>query len=259
MANVFNDGPPLLYLSVGTKKKTKQLYAEAALKDIVAELQRLPAEISRKYQMRALKRAAKPGQDALRSQVASIGQVTGNLAASITSQPRFYENNRANLPVSVLVVGFRRPTGVGSQKGATPAFNGGTVLKGPNRAFHSHLVEYGTRPRTPGKSKNAGRKRVIVNGRINTIYLRVKQQPSGRGVLSSFKGRGAFTGKGRGQYPKDFIATGGVGPMPAYHPLAKAFAQSKPQMLSILDVEMRKSLTAAVRAVARQAKKDSGG
>lgn len=259
MASVFSDGPPLLYLSVGTKKKTKQLYADAALKDIVEALRSLPKEISLRYQMRALKRAAKPGQDALRSQVASIGQVTGNLAASITTNPRKYTNNRQNLPVSVLVVGFRRPTGVGSQNGATPAFTGGSVLKGPNRAFHSHLVEYGTRPRTPGKSKSSGRKRVIVNGRINTFFLRVKQQSAGKGVLSSFKGRGTFTGKGRGQYPKDFIATGGVGPMPAYRPLQKAFAQSEGQMRSILDIEMRKSLTAAVRAIGRQARRNNDG
>lgn len=259
MANVFTDGPGLLYLSVGTKKKTKQLYADAALKDIVAELQRLPKDISRKYQLRALKKAARPGQDALRAQVASIGQVTGNLAASITSQPRSYDNNKANLPVSVMVVGFRRPTGAGSQKGATPAFAGGSVLKGPNRAYHSHLVEYGTRPRSPGKSKHAGRKRAIINGRINTIFLRVKQQPTGRGILSSFKGRGAFTGKGRGQYPKDFIATGNVGPMPAFHPLKKAFAQSEGQMRSILNVEMRKSLTAAVRALGRQIRRNNEG
>jgi len=259
MGSVFNDGPPLLYLSVGTKKKTKQLYADAALKDIIAELQRLPKEISLKYQLRALKKAAQPGIAALRSQVASIGQVTGNLAAAITTNQKKYTNNRANIPVSVLVVGFRRPTGAGSQKGATPAFEGGAVLKGPNRAFHSHLVEYGTRPRTPGKSKYAGRKKVIVGGRINTIQLRIKQQPTGKGILSSFKGRGAFTGKGRGQYPKDFIATGGVGPMPAYHPLQKAYNQSEGQMRSVLDVEMRKSLTAAVRAIARQARKERGG
>lgn len=259
MANVFAEGPPLLYLSLGTKAKTNPLSIDGPLKEVIAELQRLPKEISRKYQAKAIKKAAEPGIAALRSQVASIGQVTGNLAASITSVPRFYDNNKANLPVSVLVVGFRRPTGSNSQKGATQAFPGGTVLKGPNRAYHSHLVEFGTRPRTPGKSKRVGRKRVILGGRINTMYLRLKMQPAGKSILSSFKNRGAFTGGKRGQYPKDFIATGGVGPMPALHPLQKAFQQSEGQMRSILDVELRKALVEAMKAVERKAAKDRQG
>jgi len=258
MASVFAEGPPLLYLSVGKRKDAKQRYALASLDEITQALRSLPRDISLKYQLRALRKAAKPGQEALRAQVGSIRQVTGNLVASVTKAERKYTNNKAQLPVSVVVIGFRRPSGQGSQKGATPAFEGGTVLKGPNRAFHSHLVEYGTKPRTAGKSTKLGRKRIVVNGRINTVFLRGKEIPKARPILSSFKGRGKFTGSGRGQYPKDFIATGTVAGSPARHPLQKAFQQSRGQMQSILDVEMRKALTAAVRKIGRDIKSKVG-
>lgn len=254
MARVFSDGPPLLYLAVGKRKDAKQRFSMATLDEITQAMRSLPRDISLKYQLRALRKAAKPGQEALRSQVSSIRQVTGNLVASVTKAERKYTNNRAQLPVSVIVVGFRRPTGQGSQKGATPAFEGGTVLKGPNRAYHSHLVEYGTKPRTAGKSTRLGRKRVIVGGRVNTIFLRGKAIASPRAILSSFKTRGRFSGPGRGQYPKDFIARGTVAGSPAKRPLAKAFQASRSQMQSILDVEMRKALTAAVRKIGRDIK-----
>lgn len=262
MASVFAEGPSLVRLSVGTGKSAKAAYGVAVLDDIVAAIRLLPRDISLKYQMRALRKAAKPGQEALRAQAGSIRQVTGNLVASVTKAERKYTNNKAQLPVSVVVIGFRRPTGMGSQKGATPAFEGGTVLKGPNRAFHSHLVEFGTRPRTPGKSRVAGKKQVVLNGRVNSIYLRVKQQSTGRGVLSSGFNPSKSTAeqrkgkrrpfKGRGQYPVDFIATGTVAGSPARRPLQKAFQQSRGQMQSILDVEMRKALTRAVKETERR-------
>lgn len=252
MASVFAEGPSLVRLSVGTGRSAKAQYGLAVIEDIVAALKLLPRDISMKYQLRALRKAAKPGIEALRAQAGSIRQVTGNLAASVTKAERKYTNNRAQLPVGVIVVGFRRPTGQGSQKGATPAFEGGTVLKGPNRAYHSHLVEYGTKPRTAGKSSRLGRKRVIVGGRVNTIFLRGKAMASPRAILSSFKTRGRFSGPGRGQYPKDFIARGTVAGSPARRPLAKAFQASRGQMQSILDVEMRKALTRAVKETERR-------
>jgi hypothetical protein len=139
-----------------------------------------------------------------------------------------------------------------SQKGATPAFIGGTVLKGPNRAYHSHLVEYGTKPRTAGKSKRVSRRRVVLGGRIRTITERAKEKPTGRGVLSSFKTRGPFFRPGVRRYPVDFIATGTVRGSPARKPLTRAFQSTQSQMQSILDVEMRKALTAAIRATQKK-------
>lgn len=248
MTSVFAEGLSLITLALGKGKTARQLYGLTTLDDIVAKLKELPKDISLKYQTKALRKAAKPGQEALRRNVAGLGQVTGNLLASVTRLDRKYTNNRANLPVSVVVVGFRRPTNAKSQKGATPAFQGGTVLKGPNRAYHSHLVEYGTKARTAGVTSRVKKKRrVILGGRIRTIVEREQRQTtaSGRRILSSFKSRGPFTG--RGLYPVDFIATGTVRGSPARRPLQRAFAQSKSQMQSVLDAEMRKALTAASR------------
>ena len=256
MASIFAEGPSLIKLAVGRGKSAKEAYGLRTLDDIVRELKKLPKEISLKYQARALKKAAEPGIQALRREVSAIGSVTGNLLASVTRADRKYTNNKQNIPVSVIVVGFRRPTNSSSQKSATPAFPGGAVLKGPNRAYHSHLVEYGTRPRSPGKSRQVSKKKVILGGRIQTMVARVKQQATGRGILSSWKGRGQFTG--RGLYPVDFIATGTVAGSPARHPLKKAFESSKSQMQSILDIEMRKALTRAVKEYERRYG-DSGG
>lgn len=246
---------PLITLALGKGKAAKTQFALHPLEDVVAALKAIPSEeISLKYQSRALNKAAKPGMDALRSQVSQLGQVTGNLLASVTKATRKYTNNRAKIPVSVVVVGFRRPVNSQSQKMATPAFTGGTVLKGPSRAYHSHLVEFGTKPRQAGKSRRVSRKRVVLGGRLRTIIGREKEIANARAVLSSFKSRGPFdrAGGGRGRYPKDFIATGTVRGAPAQRPLQKAFDQSKTQMQSVLDTEMRKALTRAIREYQRR-------
>lgn len=247
--------------SLGRDRLARGLDPLAPLRDVVRALQSIDKEISFKYQARAINKAAKVGMDALRSQVGQIGQVTGNLAESVSKRSRTYDNNKRNLPVTVAVVGFRRPTNAPSQKMATPAFSGGGVLKGPNRAYHSHLVEYGTRSRTPGIStrKRVNRRRVIFNGRIRTFADRLRE-PTGRSrrIMSSGFAKDAnaaarkgkrreFTG--RGQYPIDFIATGSVRGAPAQRPLEKAYYRAKPRMESILNVEMRKALELAIKAM----------
>jgi len=253
---MFN-GEPLIKLALGRGKAAKSLFSLAPLDDVISELKKLDKDISNRYQARALKKASKPGKDALLAQVRSIGQVTGNLLASVTDRTKKYTNNKTNTPVSVVVIGFRRPVGGGSQRMAESAF-GGSVQKGPNRAYHSHLVEFGTKGRrSPGKSKVVKRRRVILDGRIITQRDRAKQRPENnpREMLSSWntrRGKGSWQGK----YPIDFVATGSVAPMPALRPLEKAFRQSLPAMKSILDVEMRKALTNALRAQERRNKAD---
>lgn len=253
-------GDPVLFFALGRTKAAKRRFSLAQLDEVTAALKSLPAEISNKYQRKALKKASAPGKQALIANVRQIGQVTGNLLASVAERGKSYTNNRQRLPVSVVVVGFRRPVGSGSQRTAESAF-GGTVLKGPNRAYHSHLVEFGTQGRrTPGKSRVVKKRRVILDGRVITQKTRRKEQAENnpRQILSSFKTRGKFTFGGRGVYPVDFIATGSVAPMPALRPLSRAFQQSLPQMKSILDVEMRKALQGALRAMQRRARRKDG-
>lgn len=248
MAEIAGVAGPLIKLALGKGKAAKAQFSLQPLDSVVRALKALPADISNKYQAAALRKAAKPGKEALKSQVSQLGQVTGNLLASVTDVTRKYTNNRQRLPVTVVVVGFRRPTNAKSQKMATPAFEGGSVLKGPNRAYHSHLVEFGTQRRTPGRTRRTKRRRVVLGGRIRTVSQQIREAPANaRGILSSFKSRGAFTG-GRGVYPKDFIAQGSVGPSPARRPLAKALAASRSQMQSVLDAQMRNALSKAIRA-----------
>lgn len=250
MAEVFGLAGPLIKLALGRGKAAKAEYALSPLDDVVRGLQALPKDLSLKYQNQALNKASKPGIQALRAQVARIGQVTGNLLASVSSTKRKYTNNKRQIPVGVVVIGFRRPTNAQSQQGAESAF-GGTVKRGPNRAYHSHIVEYGSSGRrTPGKTRRINRRRAVVGGRIRTVFDTVQDKPSSdRAIMSSFKTRG-FTR--RANYPIDFIATGSVAPMPALHPLKKAFQQSEPQMRSLIDIEMRKALSNAIRAYQRR-------
>ena len=252
-------GDPIIGFALGRTKAAKRQFSLVPLDRVVAELKKLPAEISNKYQRKALVKAAQPGKQALLANVRAIGQVTGNLLASVSEKGKSYTNNKYRLPVSVVVVGFRRPVGGGAQRTAQPAFSGGTVLKGPNRAYHSHLVEFGTKGRrTPGKSRAVKRRRVILDGRIVTQRERRKEQPENnpRSILSSFRSRGPFTFGGRGIYPIDFIATGSVAPMPALRPLERAFRSSYLQMRSVLDSEMRKALKSAIKAAKRAANKE---
>lgn len=258
MADIYA-GRPVIQLAVGVggrgrlKKNALAALSAEPLKEITDALQALPEDISKKYQRRALKKAAEPGLQAVRRNVASLGEVTGNLLASVTSVSREYNNNRLGIPVGVIVVGFRRPTNAKSQKMATPAFAGGTVMKGPNRAYHSHLVEYGTQRRTPGRTRRTKRRRVILGGRIRTLAQTVRDQPANaRGILSSFKTRGPFFTPGVRRYPVDFIAQGSVGPSPARRPLRKALESSRSQMRSVLDSEMRKALVKAVKEFERR-------
>lgn len=251
MAQIAGVAGPLITLALGTGKAAKAQFSLQPLDSVVRALKALPADISIKYQSQALRKAAKPGMEALKNQVSQLGQVTGNLLASVTmvdrSKEAKYRNNRQRLPIGLVVVGFRRPTNAKSQKMATPAFQGGSVLKGPNRAYHSHLVEYGTQRRTPGRTRRTKRKRVVLGGRIRTVAQQIKEAPANsRGILSSFRGRGPFSG--RGFYPIDFIAQGSVGPSPARRPLAKALAASRSQMRNVLDAQMKNALSQALRA-----------
>lgn len=251
---------PVIAFALGKTKAAKRQFSLAPLDDIVAELKKLPADISNKHQRKALKKAAKPGKDALDANVRQLGQVTGNLLASVSEKGKSYTNNRLRLPVSVYVIGFRRPVGSGAQRTVESAF-GGSVLRGPNRAYHSHLVEFGTKGRrSPGKSRVVKRRRVILDGKIITQKDRRKEQPvnNPRAILSSWNTRRGGA-NWQGKYPTDFLATGSVAPMPALRPLSRAFKRAEPQMRSVLDTEMRKALQGGLRELQRRARKNNLG
>lgn len=258
MAGAFAGDEPLIKFALGKGKQARALFAVQPLAGVVEKLKRLPPEISTKHQLRALRKAAKPGIAALQSQVLALGRVTGNLLASVDDVERRYTNNKAGLPVSLIAIGFRRPTNSSSQKMAESAF-GGSVKYGPNRAYHSHLVEYGTKPRRAGQSKRKSRKRVLLGGRLRTIIEREKQIPQGnrRGILSSWNYRRSGNAW-NGQYPLDFIAAGTVRGTPPLRPLAKAYRTAEPTMRSIIDTEMRRALTKAIEETRKKYGTDFG-
>lgn len=73
----------------------------------------------------ACERAAQPGLSALRAEVATIGRVTGNLAASVGVKTKIYLSRigrpTAKFGTAVVLVGFMK-----------------------DKAHHAHLVEFGT-------------------------------------------------------------------------------------------------------------------
>ena len=84
----FVEGDTIIKLALGRGKTAKGRFSLVPLQDVVEQLRNIDKDISLKYQAKALKKAAKPGLDALRQQVGKIGSVTGNLAASVARRDR---------------------------------------------------------------------------------------------------------------------------------------------------------------------------
>ncbi|NBW15373.1 MAG: hypothetical protein EBR82_45995 [Caulobacteraceae bacterium] len=218
------------------------------LQKLQDRLRQFPLPICRKYSLRAVNAAGKIGKAALKSQVGQLGKKTGNLARAVAMRTRFYTRNRWGLPVGVAIVGYRR-SGTGSSR----KVQGGTIQKGNDRAFHSHLVEFGTKRRFPGKSRKIKSGRVNINGFRQTLVQRAKEAVAGNSVLmSSYTSSGPFRTSRSGTtppYPKAFIArinpAVGLGEMPAFHPLEKAFNASRSAMQSVLLQSMKDGIQRA--------------
>lgn len=214
------------------------------LEDTVRALAALPRDIAQKHLLRGLNWAIKPTKQALNAQVASIGTVTGNLKRAITSRSVLYSSGTA-----AAVVGFRR-TGKGSSKST-----GGSVKTGADRAFHSHLIEFGTKPRRPlnmmgremQRTRRGRQQRQLLEsaGLGNTVYRDY-------GTLSSFGSRGRL-------HP--FIVT--ISPRglrqvaggPALHPMRNAFNSTASQVRSNLEEALGNALK---KAIAENAKRTGG-
>lgn len=215
------------------------------VEDTIRALAALPRDIAQKHLLRALNGSIKPTKQALNAQVAGIGTVTGNLKRAITSRSVLYSSGTA-----MAVVGFRR-TGKGSSKST-----GGSVKTGADRAFHSHLIEFGTNPRRPlnmfgrelQRSRRGRQQRQQLEraGLGDTIYRDY-------GTLSSFGSRGTL---------KPFIVT--ISPRglrqvaggPALHPMRKAFDSTASQVRGNLEAALGNALK---KAIAENAKRVSGG
>ena len=218
------------------------------LQKLQDRLREFPLPICRKYALKAVNAAGKIGKAALRAQVQQLGKKTGNLGRAVAMRTRLYTKNKFNLPIPVAIVGYRR-SGTGSSRKVP----GGSIQKGNDRAFHSHLVEFGTKRRFPGKSRKIKSARVNVDGFRQTLVLRAKESVTGDSVLmSSYKTSGPFRTTRSGTtppYPKAFIArinpAVGLGEMPAFHPLQKAFDASRSAMQAMLLQSMKDGIRQA--------------
>jgi len=167
--------------------------------ELMASLQSLPQAVGSKYIKGAVAAGMKPVFAQLTANT-PIGP-TGNLKNSVGQVVRVYKTG-----VIYGVVGYRR---------AVSKSDSG------NKAYHSHLVEFGTRDRVPTKSP----------------------------FLSSYSISGWTPPGWSGRWP--FVAKRVRGAR-ALHPLGTAFSQTRSQALAIVLAEMQSGLQKGIAEVARK-------
>jgi hypothetical protein len=207
----------------------------------------LPRNIAARVIGAGLKRASAPMVAALKETTPK--GPTGNLRRAIKTVVKRYPRDGA----AVAVVGYQK-AGTGSSKSAA----GGTVKKGPDRAFHQFWLEFGTKERYIGKPAATP----YARGPRNSA---VKQQ--GGYIASSFNRLGPFklkAGKnGRvnttPKYPKAFFIKSAqpirISAMGATRPVQTAFNRSRNQVESRLYAEMQKALENGIKIVEYNAQK----
>ena len=207
----------------------------------------LPKNIAAKVIGAGLKRASAPMVAALKETTPK--GPTGNLRRSIKTVVKKYPRDGA----AVAVVGYQKAgTGVSRSAG------GGTVKKGPDRAFHQFWLEFGTKERWVGKPASTP----YARGKRSSA---VKQQ--GGYIASSFNRLGPFKLKaGKGgrvmttpKYPKAFFMKSrqpiSLRAMSSQKPVQIAFIKSRRAVQSNLYNEMTKAVQNGLKIVEYNAQK----
>lgn len=194
------------------------------LYEIREEFKKLPKNIAARVIGAGLKRAAKPGETALK-QLTPRGP-TGNLQRAIKTIVKRYPQDGA----AVALVGYVK-AGTGKSRSAA----GGTVKKGSDRAFHQFWLEFGTKERyTKGPSPRGG---YVASSykRLGPFSIRVTKQGKNKGKMKTSPA-----------YPKAFFKKSAT---PVYlrettaqHPVKTAYERSKGAISANLNAEMRKAL-----------------
>lgn len=229
----------------------------------------LPSNIAARVIGAGLKRAAKPGEDALK-QLTPKGP-TGNLRRSIKTKVKRYPRDGA----AVAVVGYVK-AGTGSSRSA----QGGSVRKGNDRSFHQFWLEFGTSDRffgtpadTPYARLGRGRRKIakrLFGKNADQFVGKQAVRKQGGYIASSFNRLGPFTlkrsrGNGRvatsPKYPKAFFKKS-KGPIhlpgvSAQHPVERAFKRSQSAIAGNLTTEMRKALENGRKILEDQARRAS--
>ena len=234
------------------------------------EFKKLPKNIAARVIGAGLKRASAPAERALKS-VTAKGP-TGNLRRAIKTKVVKYPSDGA----AVAIVGYVK-AGSGKSKSA----GGGTVKKGPDRAFHQFFVEFGTKERTINKpaarpyqrsSGKENRKLRRALGAKQARELRSKTETvsqQGGYIASSFGRLGPFklkrSKKGGGRvattpgYPKAFFIKSGqpirIPAMLPRQPVATAYRMSKSAVAANLTAEMKKALENGMKILEDQTRR----
>ena len=224
---------PAINLSVGLAGGRPVEFDKRIMEMMIEQLREYAPDMAQQITAKEIQKAAKIGLAALESEVRQIGQVTGNLLRAVATKNKVYKNNPQKIPVPVSIVGFRR-----SGTGDTKKSAGSKIKIGNDRAFHSHLVEFGTKRRMPGKSTVVRRSRRIVAGRKVTQAIRRKDVVNQRSVvMSSIETTWEFGN----QFIVRVNPTVGLGRMPALAPVENAFNASKSDMQSTLMAGIEKA------------------
>jgi hypothetical protein len=203
------------------------------LAELRRELKKFRPNLAAKHMGAALKRAGKPGETALKSEVrANQKGPTGNLLRSVTTQVRKYPKSGN----AVALVGFTK-----AGKGKRTPTSGG-VQKGKDRAFHAGFLEFGTKPR-------------YTKGPIASSFNRL-----GPFKIKPIPKRGKFAGSARVQttpkLPKAFFkrAPKGqrafVGRTQPERPIATSFRKSQGSIRSELRAGMERAIANAAKDLA---------
>ena len=243
------------------------------LYEVRNQFRRLPKNIAARVIGAALKRAAAPGEKALK-QVTAKGP-TGNLRRAIRTEVKRYPRDGA----AVALVGF-----VKAGTGKTKSAGGGSVKKGKDRAFHQFWLEFGTKDRVvrtqgdkPYQRSSRAEKRKLVRaiGKRQAKELITKTEivkgqggyiASSFGRLGPFKfRRGGKIAAGRVQttpgYPRAFFAKSDqpvrLRSVLPQRPVATAFRMSQAAIAANLRGEMQKALENGMKILEDQARRAS--
>lgn len=246
------------------------------LYEIRDEFKKLPKNIAARVIGAGLRRAAWPGEKALRANVNRMHGPTGNLAKAIKTIVKKYPRDGA----AVAVVGFiKAGTGKSSSAG------GGRVRKGKDRAFHQFWLEFGTDDRLITTSANnpymrssgaQNRKLRRALGARQAKELKdrsVRVRGQGGYIASSFNTFGPFRfttpkqglNKGRmrtsPQWPKAFFRKANapirIKGILGQYPVKNAYESSRAEIAANLTVEMKKALENGKKILEDQARRAS--
>jgi hypothetical protein len=237
--------------SGSNQNRVEILFPDSSFQDVVAAFKRINRNyVTAKHMGAALKKAIKPGHVALKRNTPK--GPTGNLKRAVASKVVKYW--KQDYGWAAALAGYRRP-GTGNSTSA----QGGSVRKGNDRAFHQGFVEFGTQKRRTLRSNiassfntlgpfelEAKQSRKKVNGKYQKFLKRQGYRQVGE-VVTVPKYPKAFFKRAPADEMVDlsYMPLGGTQLRRA--PVRYSFNQALPMMKSLMNIEMTRQLSAAIK------------